>query len=302
MARIKTEETGWAYYPPRARWYRRICYPWFELRRALDLEAVRLPTRVSVLRFVLSLVIPGYAFFAHGRRDLGPVFLAAYGLGAILFVVALGYSLGGLGYAVMISAHASSIIFLEGYWLREYCGFGFRLVLAGLTLLIVWVAVYAPLIGYAERQWIVPLGVRRNVVIVQRLTLPHNIKRGDQVVYSLRADERGDAHGAGGAIWIQAGFGWGPVLAVAGDRVEFSTDAFRVNGVGRPLLAHMPRSGEVVVPERHWFIWPELDINGHGNVSEATVATVMMQLAAVSENQFIGRPFRYWFGRRQVTP
>jgi hypothetical protein len=272
------------------------------VRGVLNLETIHLSTGFSVLQFVLSLVIPGYALFSHGRRVLGRAFLAAYGLAVVLFVVALGYSLGGLAYALMISAHASSIVFLEGYRLREYCGFGFRLVLAGLTLLIVWLAVYAPLIGYAERHWIVPLRVRRSVVIVQRLTLPHNIKRGDQVVYSLRADERGDAHGAGGAIWVQAGFGWGPVLAVAGDRVEFSTDAFRVNGVGRPLLAHMPRSGEVVVPERHWFIWPELDINGHGNVSEATVATVMMQLAAVSENQFIGRPFRYWFGRRQITP
>lgn len=302
MARIKTEETGWAYYPPRARWYRRICYPWFELRRVLDLEAVRLPTRVSVLRFVLSLVIPGYAFFAHGRRDLGRAFLAAYGLGAILFVVALGYSLGGLGYAVMISAHASSIIFLEGYWLREKYEFGFRLVLAGLTLLAVWLAAYAPLIGYAERHWIMPLRVRGNVVIVRRMASPGNIRRGDQVLYSLRAEESGTAHEGEGAVWIRAGFAGGPVLAVAGDRVEFSTNAIRINGVGQPLLGSMPQSGQIIVPEKQWFIWPELDIYEHGNFNEANLSAVMMRLALVPEEQFIGRPFRYWFLRRQVTP
>ena len=52
--------------------------------------------------------------------------------------------------------------------------------------------------------------------------------------------------------------GFGPVLAVPGDRVEFSTKAFSVNGVPQPLLPHMPAGGKLVVPENHWFIWPNL--------------------------------------------
>ena len=109
----------------------------------------------------------------------------------------------------------------------------------------------------------------------------------------------GDAHG-GGAIWLQAGFSWGPVLAVAGDRVTFSTNSFSVNGAAQPLRPHMPAGGELVVPEKHWFVWPELDINGHGNYGEANLSAVMLQLATVSEVTFVGKPFRHWFWRRQI--
>jgi hypothetical protein len=64
----------------------------------------------------------------------------------------------------------------------------------------------------------------------------------------------------------------------------------------------MPTSGEVAVPEKHWFVWPELDISVHGNVSEASISAMMLQSATVSESEFIGKPFKHWFWRRQITP
>ena len=110
----------------------------------------------------------------------------------------------------------------------------------------------------------------------------------------------GDAHGEGGAVRVQAGLGMGPVLALAGDRVEFSETAFTVNGVTKPLRPHMPTSGGLVVPEKHWFVWPEFDISGHGNASEANLSAVMLQMSTVSEVEFIGKPFKHWFWRRQM--
>ena len=101
------------------------------------------------------------------------------------------------------------------------------------------------------------------------------------------------------AVYVEGGFGWGPVLAVAGDRVEFSTNHLIINGRAGSLLAHMPAVGELVVPEKHWFVWPEFEMVGHGNVGEANISAMMMELATIFESQFVGRPFKHWFGRRQ---
>jgi hypothetical protein len=62
----------------------------------------------------------------------------------------------------------------------------------------------------------------------------------------------------------------------------------------------MPGAGGFVVAEKTWFIWPRLDINRRGGVPEADVSAAMQQVAMVSEEQFIGKPFKHWFGRRQI--
>lgn len=299
LARPNIEEDFSEYYPPRARWWSRVLSPWFRIQRALHLEKIHLPAGFTIQQFVLCLLLPGYAFFANGRSPLGWAFAGGYVFSALLFVAALGYQLGSLGFGMMISAHASSIIFLEGYWLREGCRFGLRLVLAILTLLAVWLAVYAPLVRFAEAHFIMPLRMHDNVVIVQRLTPPSSISTGDWVMYSLSGRFTGNAHGEGGAAWLRAGYSWGPVLALAGDRVVFSTNSFSVNGQEHPLQPHMPTKGELVVPEKHWFVWPELAISGHGNVSEANLSAFMLELATVSEVTYVGKPFKHWFGRRQ---
>jgi hypothetical protein len=89
---------------------------------------------------------------------------------------------------------------------------------------------------------------------------------------------------------------------VAGDRVEFFMNAFMVNGQAQPLLPHLPPSGVATGPEKHWFVWPELDISGHGYVGEGAISSTMVQLATISENQVvgIGKPFQRWFWRQQI--
>jgi len=66
-------------------------------------------------------------------------------------------------------------------------------------------------------------------------------------------------------------------------------------------LNHMAESDEAVVPEKHWFIWPELTIRGHGAVPETTLISTMLQLATVSEQQFEGKPMKRWFWHRQLA-
>jgi hypothetical protein len=265
--------------------------PWFKLQRELHLDKVHLPVGFTVRQFFLSLILPGYAFFVNGRRTLGRAFVGIYILSTALFIVALGYQLGSLGYGLMVSAHASSVVFLEGYWLRSQVRLVLRLALAIITLLVVWQAVYSPITSYVNAHLIMPLRVRGNIVIFQRLTTPSHIQRGDWIMYSIRSIP---THG----LILQDGFGWGPVLAEAGDAVVFSTNSFSVNGVEHPRLPHMPVKGGLVVSEKHWFVWPELAIR-QGNVSEEFLSALLLQLATVSEAEFVGKPFKHWFLRKQ---
>jgi len=98
----------------------------------------------------------------------------------------------------------------------------------------------------------------------------------------------------------QASLGLGLVLATPGDHVEFSTGKITVNGVSRPAMPHMPVSGALVVSQNHWFIWPDIAISGNWNVAEADISSAMLQMANVSQNQFMGKPFKRWFWRKQI--
>jgi len=92
------------------------------------------------------------------------------------------------------------------------------------------------------------------------------------------------------------------VLALAGDRVVFSTNSFSVNGIWHTNLAHMSVSGEFTVPENHWFIWPNLGISGYGDVGEGRINIAMLGLSDVAETNFFGKPLHRWFWRKQKLP
>ena len=118
------------------------------------------------------------------------------------------------------------------------------------------------------------------------------MKRGDWVAYSW--PQAGD-HDSG---YVQAGFGLAPVLALAGDRVTFTEAGFTVNGTAHPAREYMPGSGQWTVPPGHFFIWPDMQIAGHG-FSQSAISSLMLQLANVAPGQISGKPFHRWFWHRQ---
>jgi len=61
----------------------------------------------------------------------------------------------------------------------------------------------------------------------------------------------------------------------------------------------MPTSGTLIVPEKHWFVWPDFDMTGHGNVPEERISDSMLRMALISSDQFRGRALKRWFWRRQ---
>ena len=165
------------------------------------------------------------------------------------------------------------------------------------TTFAVWGLAYAPLVNYAERHWIIPLRIGERVVVVQRRVPPSSIKRGDWLAYTISGDRYVGDREQG--VYLGSGIGLDPVLALPGDRIRFAPDAMFVNDQPQPLAAHMPVGAELVVPEKVWFIWPNLDMRGHGRVSEASISGTLQRTAMVPEKEIIGRPFKHWFGRHQ---
>jgi len=84
-----------------------------------------------------------------------------------------------------------------------------------------------------------------------------------------------------------------------GDHVRFTTNSFEVNGLGQRRRDSMPQSGEFVMPEKHWLVWPDIAMMGHGHVNESQISTMLLEIAMISEDRFAGKPFKRWFWRRQ---
>jgi hypothetical protein len=292
----RTDETA-SYYPPRARWYNRLLYNAGDsVRRYMHLQRLRTSTRLPPAHLVLSLLLPGLAFLLLGRRILGCLVVLAYCAAATVFVVKLGYPVADAGYGLLISLHATSIIFLEAQGLKEST-LVVRLATGAATTFAVWGLVYAPLVTYAERHWFMPLRIGQRVFVVQCHVSPRSIQRGDWLAYRIAGDRFvGDREDG---VYLGGGIGIDPVLALPGDRVRFASQAMFVNDQALPRAPHMPANGEFVVPEKVWFIWPSLGISMGGRVAEANISATMERTAMVSEKGIIGRPFKRWFGRRQ---
>ena len=236
--------------------------------------------------------MPGFAFGALGRLVLGCLIFLLYCVAGVVFIAALGYVIGSVAFGLMIAAHATSIVYLEGRWLAD-SELRTRLGAALATLIAVWAFLYYPLVRFVETHWLTPMRVGGNVVIVWRGGGADSVRRGDWIAW--RIEYRG-----GEQVYLQAGLGIDPVLAVAGDQVEFTKDAVLVNNKPLPRSQLMPTSGGFVVAEKTWFVWPRLDSMRHGGVGDAAVSAVLQRAAMVSETQFVGKPLKHWFGRRQI--
>jgi hypothetical protein len=294
VAKLHLESAPSDYYPPRARWYGRFYYWGLFTRCRLALDRILLPEETTFGGTILGILIPGLAVYIRGPRLWGKIALSACAILFLLFIVWLGYPFGNFAFGLLIAIHGSGFAYYCSPVLREKEFFA-RI---GYTLAIViafGLLFYAPMRSIIQNHWALLLLRNGHVIVVGKFASASGVKRGEWVLYSLPGHD-------GGAVWVQSGFGFGPVLAVAGDRISFGTNTFAVNDVERPRLPHMPKGGDLIVPENNWFIWPDFGISGHGNVGEAVISATMLQLATVPVNQFVGKPFKHWFWRKQNLP
>ena len=281
-----------SYYPPRARWYSPLLLRAGGLRRHLALDRLRPPTGVPFARAVGSLMVPGLGFYLRGPRLWGKAAMGFAALMALLFIVGLGSPVGNVAFGLLLSTHVTSLIYVFEPWLAG-ARFRVRLLFSVGVLLALTSFVYLPVRNLIQERWLMPLRVNGRVVIVHRLANPSALPRGAWIAYAI--------DGSGGhGIYVRDGFGLGPVLALPGDRVRFTKSALEVNGVPQALLPYMPQDGEWVVPQEHWFVWPEVAISGHGNAPADAISATLMQMSTITEERFVGRPFKRWFGCRQL--
>jgi len=281
------------YYPPRARWYGPLLGVGEVFRRRLALDRFRLPPGPSLGGVLGSLLLPGYGFYSRGFRLAGIMAFGASLFLLLLFFVAIGYPLGNMAFGLLLSIHATSVVFVFEPWLAG-ARFRTRILLTLCLLFAFWGLIYMPARNWLETKWLAPLSVNGTVVVVQKSSQAPRVKRNDWIAYSLPGS-------SDHTVYVRSGFGLGPVLAVAGDRVRFTATALEVNGVSQPRLDNMPETGELVVPEKHWLVWPDFGIGGHGNVAGAVLTATLLQMATISEDQFVGKPFKRWFWRRQLS-
>ncbi len=299
MGRKLIIEESSSYYPPRARWYSVIFSLGNAIRRRLALDRLGLPGEMNIRELIAGFLVPGLAVYLRGPRLWGQAAMAASALLFFIFIIGLGFPAANIAFGLMISIHASGFVYycnplLAHEPLHSRLGFTF-LVLLGAGFLI-----YVPMRNVIQNRWVLPVSANGHVIVIQKNATFHDVHRGDAVAFMTTGYSFSNHGGQG--VTEGSSLNLGAVLAVAGDHVEFSPKTFSVNGVSHVNLPHMPATGNVVIPENHWFIWPNLAISGNWNVGEENLSAAMLHLANVSEDQFIGRPFRHWFGRKQIIP
>jgi hypothetical protein len=264
------------------------------LRRKLGLERIGLPGDLSLSATIVSLLIPGMALYCRGRQFWGKLIMFALAVLLLIFLAGLGYPAGNLAFGCMLSLHVTSVNFLFESWLRT-AGFRYRILLSVACLLIFGGSLYMPARDFVQNHWFAPLRINERVVVVHPCSAG-SVRHGDSVAYRMMGTGNTEQ------VISEAGLGFGPVLAGSGDQIQFEPGQFTVNRQAFPSLPGMPRSGDMIVPQKHWFIWPNVSMSGHGNVSSSAVSSTMLRLSLVPEDQLVGKPHKRWFGRRQIIP
>jgi hypothetical protein len=270
------------FYPPRAGrlgWLRRA---WFVA--GIQLRRLRFPTRL-----IFGILIPGLGLHQAGHCRTAKVVWGLYAASLLAFFAWLGQGGATVAALLMLALHSISISFVLQ---RSFPGLrlGIRVVVGLVLFVMVLVLVYMPATRFIGRHLALPLRLEERVVVFNAFSGNRNLARGEFVAYSIPSRmEPG--------IMVQSGHGMDRLLAGPGDRVVFGPDEFRVNGVSSARREFMPVSGELVVPEMHWFIWPaSTRIQGAPAAHE-----FLLRVAVTDENDIVGRPFKRWFWRRQLS-
>lgn len=300
-----------SYYPPRAgkgrlpsgigTWGTRVFHRFGHWGRRLP--EVHLPLMCGA-DWLWSLGVPGYAYSALGRRKLGLWMAMTWMIAALVLLlfrghpVATAWALGALA-----STHTSGLAFAL-LRVRELDSDAPPVTLAtrvGLPL-VLWIVaatgVYWPLDGLLTRWFARGIEVDGRRIVVNPRVSADQVTRGQVVLYRMA----GQVYGTGtGAIGFQGGWGFGEVLGMPGDTVEFRRERFGVHQRWSARRPHMPIAGEVPVLPGHWWIWPRVRMlqvpPDAGRISHA-----LLDQAMVSQAQFAGRPYRRWFFWRQDLP
>lgn len=280
------------FYPPRAPWYSPVREAGLAALSATRIQRLPTPGQIGPGRFLLGLILPGYAFLLHRRPKIGLALMLIWPLIFTLGLAFLGQAPGNVLLGLAISLHATSLVHLLGPWLKDIT-LGYRIASAGVAVGGLVVFFYLPLQEFAHYRYFRPILTHQGVVIVHPTRNPKTVRRGDWIVYHQERSNMGQ-------VIVQEGTSFGPVLGGPGDTIEFTPSVVRVNGKPQPRQEGMPTAGSVTVDQDRWFVWPRLSHAQRGNVDDDTIRAAIFARAEVPFERLRGRPFARWFHRRQI--
>jgi hypothetical protein len=261
-----------SYYPPRARWYGRIFYFGIALRQLLALDRIRLPEAMAFRELAGGFFIPGLTVYLRGPRRWGRAAMAGCALLFLVFIVGLGYPAANVAFGLMLSIHTTGLVYYCSPWLihEPLCS---RIFLTIGMMLALGLFFYVPLRSTIQNHCLMPLRMGDRVMVILVGTKPELLKRGDWAAF------RSSPNGGG-----EAGFVLGPVMGLGGDRV-----------------------GSLEVPENHWLMQAEFArYYSHEPfgffAALAAQGGIVQQMVIVSREDYVGRPFKRWFFRKQILP
>jgi hypothetical protein len=228
----------------------------------LALDRIRLPKNMTVGGMILSLFIPGLAIQIRSPRFWGKIALSVCAFLFLVFIVWLGYPLGNCAFSLMLSIHATGFLY--------YCGpdllgrsLSHRIIFTLLVLTGIGLGFYLPIQHTIQTHWLMPLRNGNQVIIISVQGEPAPLKRGDWAAFT---NEKGVL--------------FGRIVGLGGDQVD-----------------------SITVPENHWLIHTELAKRYYHDASFVSYRSdIVEQLTIVSREEFVGKPFRRWFWRKQILP
>lgn len=262
MARTQTQDRTSPFYPPRARWYGWLYYLGLAIRRRLALDRIHLPKETTFGGIILGILIPGLAVYIRGPRLWGKIALSACAILFLLFIVWLGYPFGNLAFGLMLSIHASGFVYYCGPYLLGR-SLSRRIVFTLLILTGIGLGVYLPIEHAIQTHLLMPLRNGNQVIIISIQNHSESLKLGDWAAFA--SDE--------GVIF-------GPIMGLGGDHAS-----------------------SITVPENHWLIRAQFARRyyEHGSLISFR-SDSFEQLTIVSRDEFVGKPFKRWFWRKQNLP
>lgn len=248
-----------------------------------------------------SFLIPGYAYAAVGRRPLALWMAGGWVVSALLLLVFRGHPVvSAWAIGTLASTHTSGLAFVM-IRSRELSPeappvtLSTRIVLPLVFWIIAATVVYWPLDELITARLARGVLVDGRRVIVDPRATPASVTRGQFILYQTDGGHYGSA---GQVLNFAAGFGFGEVLGLPGDTLEFSKEHFRVLDRWRSRLPHMPQSGSRSVAAGSWFVWPRFrEVRNIAAPQQITEA--FLDQSAVPQAEFVGRPYRRWFFWRQ---
>jgi hypothetical protein len=238
------------------------------------------------------MAIPGLAVHLRGPRNVGKAALWTCAGLLLVFVLFLGYQVGNIAFALLLSVHVTGLL----YFLQPAFGnlkLGSRFLLSIAVLMALSLFLYLPLRNFFQNHFFAPLRTQNRVIVVTRFFFANSLRRGDWLAFRF---EEATGHG----YRVKGGVGFGPVLALPGDRVRFTPDGVEVNGRVWPRRLHMPGQGEFRLPGNCWFVWPDVAKMGYVNAPAGPeLSSALISAGTIEKGQIVGKPCRRWFWRRQ---